>query len=241
MRNVFLLIAIVLISLSSCRFTGGKRIKGNGNVVTRELNKGDFTKVEQRGSFDVYLSNSPSASVKIEAEENLIEYIETFINDNTLVIRTKEGYSLKPDRDVKIYISAPQLTDIQSSGSGDIISQSLLSDSTKISFGVRGSANIQVDVNAPEIDAEISGTGDMELKGQTRKFNAEVKGSGNIKASDLKAEDTDIEIKGSGDADVFASASLNVNVRGSGDVRYKGNAPKVTNDIKGSGSVSKAD
>jgi len=241
MRNVFLLIVIVLISLSSCRFTGGKRIKGNGNVVTKEVTKGDFTKVEQKGSFDVYLSNSPSASVKIEAEENLIEYIETYVNNNTLVIRTKEGYSLKPDRDVKIYISAPHLTDIQSSGSGDIISQSLLSDSTKISFGVRGSANIQVDVNAPEIDAEISGSGDMELKGQTRKFNAEMRGSGNIKASDLKAEDTDVEIKGSGDADVFASSSLNVNVRGSGDVRYKGNAPKVTNDIKGSGSVSKAD
>jgi len=241
MRNVFLLITVVLVSLSSCRFGGGKRVKGNGNVITKEVNHGDFTKVEQKGSFDVYLSNAPSTSVKIEAEENLIEYIETYVNNNTLVIRTKEGYSLRPDRDVKIYIAAPHLSDIQSSGSGDIISQSLISDSTKMSFGIRGSANIQVEVNAPEIDAEIRGSGDMELKGQTRKFRAEVNGSGNIKALELKAEDTDIEIKGSGDADVFASSSLNVNVRGSGDVRYKGNAPKVTNDIKGSGSVTKTD
>jgi len=241
MRNVFLLIAVVLISLSSCRFAGGKRVKGNGNVVTKEVNRGDFTKVEQKGSFDVYLSNASSSTVKIEAEENLIDYIETYVDNNTLVIRTKEGFSLKPDRDIKIYIAAPHLTDIQSSGAGDIISQSLLSDSTKMSFEVRGSANIKVEVNAPEIQAEISGSGDMELKGQTRKFSAEVNGSGNIKALDLKAEDTEIEIKGSGDADVFASSSLNVNVRGSGDVRYKGNAPKVTNDIKGSGSVTKAD
>jgi hypothetical protein len=241
MRNVFLLITVVFVSLTSCRFAGGKRIKGNGNVVTKEINRGDFDKVEQKGSFDIYLSNAPTASVKIEAEENLIEYIETYVDNNTLVIRTKKGISLRPGRDIKIFISAPHLTDIQSSGSGDIISQSLLSDTTKMSFGIRGSANIQVEVNAPEIDAEISGSGDMELKGTTRKFSAEVNGSGNIKALDLKSEDTDIEIKGSGDADVFASSSLNVNVRGSGDVRYKGNAQKVTNDIKGSGSVSKTD
>ena len=241
MRKVILLVSIVLVCLISCRFGGGKRIKGNGNVISKEVNRGDFTKVEQKGSFDVYLSNAASTSVKIEAEENLIEYIETFVDNNTLVIRTKEGYSLRPDRDIKIYIAAPHLTSIQSSGSGDIISQSLLSESTKMSFNIRGSANIQVEVNAPEIDAEISGSGDMELKGQTRKFSAEVNGSGNIKALELKSEDTDIEIKGSGDADVFASSSLNVNVRGSGDVRYKGNAPKVTNDIKGSGSVTKAD
>ena len=240
MRNVFLLIAVVFISLPSCRFAGGKRVKGNGNVVTKEVNRGDFTKVEQKGSFDVYLSNSSSTTVKIEAEENLIDYIETYVDNNTLVIRTKEGFSLKPDRDIKIYIAAPHLTDIQSSGAGDIISQSLLSDSTKMSFEVRGSANIKVEVNAPEIQAEISGSGDMELKGQTRKFNAEVNGSGNIKALDLKAEDTEIEIKGSGDADVFASSSLNVNVRGSGDVRYKGNAT-VTQHISGAGSVSKKD
>jgi Protein of unknown function (DUF2807). len=67
-----------------------------------------------------------------------------------------------------------------------------------------------------------------------------VSGSGDVHAYDLLSEDTKVRVTGSGDADVFASVSLDVSVAGSGDVRYKGNA-KVSSNISGSGGVKKVD
>ena len=105
---------------------------------------------------------------------------------------------------------------------------------------VNGSANIKMDVDAPEIDAETNGSGDIDLQGSTRSWTGEIHGSGNIRAMDLKSENATIRIYGSGDANVFAAAILDVHVAGSGDVRYKGNA-QVSSSIAGSGRLEKVE
>jgi hypothetical protein len=90
------------------------------------------------------------------------------------------------------------------------------------------------------VDAEINGSGNIDLKGETKRFNGEIRGSGNVRAMDLKSEDATVKIYGSGDADIFASVRLDVHVAGSGDVNYKGNA-QVSSSIAGSGRVKKVD
>ena len=85
-------------------------------------------------------------------------------------------------------------------------------------------ANIKMDIDAPEINTETNGSGDIFLKGETKSFEGEIHGSGNIKALDLRSGDATIKIYGSGDADVFVEGKLDVHVAGSGDVNYKGNA-----------------
>jgi len=97
-----------------------------------------------------------------------------------------------------------------------------------------------MDVDAPQIEAEINGSGDIDLKGETKSFKGEIRGSGNVKAMDLKSEDATIKIYGSGNADIFASVKLDVHVAGSGDVHYKGDA-QVSSSIAGSGRVKKID
>ena len=49
---------------------------------------------------------------------------------------------------------------------------------------------------------------------------------GNYHAADLKSEDVDIHIAGSGNADVYAESNLNIDIAGSGDVNYHGNASR---------------
>ena len=54
------------------------------------------------------------------------------------------------------------------------------------------------------------------------------------------AENVDVDISGSGYAEVSASVKLDVSVSGSGDIKYKGN-PALNQAISGSGSVQKID
>jgi len=239
MKKIFVFLATVVVLFSACRYVTGQRIRGNGNIRTENRTPGNFNSVASHGSFNVYVSTG-SPSVKIEAEDNLLPYIETYVDGSVLHVQTKDNYWLRPSRQVKIYVSSPDFNSIRSYGSGDIIGTSKVTDSSKLELGVNGSANIKMDVNAPNIDAEINGSGDISLTGETKTFNGEIRGSGNVKAMDLKSEAATVKIYGSGNADIFASLKLDVHVAGSGDVNYKGNA-QVSSSIAGSGRVKKVE
>ena len=214
---------------------------GSGNVTTQDRSISGFSDVESSGFFDVYLSSGNTQNVRVEADDNLHEYIETTVNGNELEIDTRDGYRIKTNKDIKIYITSPEFNKVHLSGSGNIISQNQIKGNDKIDLSVSGSGNIKVDLHAPSVDAHMSGSGDVNLSGEARKFEGSLSGSGNIRAMDLKTEETSIRISGSGNADVFASTKLDVRVTGSGDVRYKGGVQQVTSNITGSGSVKKMD
>jgi hypothetical protein len=239
MKKLLVFLFATFIIFSSCRFVTGERIRGNGNVRTETRSPGSFKSVSSHGSFDVFVSSGEQA-VKIEAEENLLPYIETYVEGYTLHVGTKDNYWLRPGRKVKIFVSSPDYESIRSYGSGDIIGESKITNSSKLELGVNGSANIKMDIDAPEINTETNGSGDIFLKGETKSFEGEIHGSGNIKALDLRSGDATIKIYGSGDADVFVDGKLDVHVAGSGDVNYKGNA-QISSSIAGSGRVKKVD
>ncbi len=89
----------VLISLflSSCGFdiqigNFGTGKKGNGVVVndTRSVTE-DFTKVSASEGLMVYVTQADEFSIKVEADENVIDLIETDIRDGKLRIHTEEN------------------------------------------------------------------------------------------------------------------------------------------------------
>ena len=239
MKKLVVSLIIMGAFFSSCRFITGQRIRGNGNVRTETRSPGNFKSVSSHGSFDVFVSSGEQA-LKIEAEENLLPYIETYVEGYTLHVGTKDNYWLRPGRKVKIFVSSPDYESIRSYGSGDIIGESKITNSSKLELGVNGSANIKMDIDAPKINTETNGSGDIFLTGETKAFEGEIHGSGDIKALDLRSGDATIKIYGSGNADLSVDGKLDVHVAGSGDVNYRGNA-QVSSSIAGSGRVKKVD
>ena len=138
MKKLFVFLIVAVVFFSSCRFVTGERIRGNGNVRTETRSPGSFRSVASHGSFDVFVS-SGEQTVKIEAEENLLPYIETYVEGYTLHVGTKDNYWLRPGRKVKIFVSSPDYESIRSYGSGDIIGESKIKSSSKLELGVNGS------------------------------------------------------------------------------------------------------
>lgn len=238
--RVIIFTLLAMVSLCSCRFGMGKKVRGDGHVVSNTRNVGHFTKVEQKGSFDIILKTGQTQEVLIEAEENISQHIETKLEGDQLVIRTEQGFWLKPEKDIRIIVTAPRFEEVWSNGSGNITGESVIADSNSITIGTRGSGNITLQVVTPKIKAESYGSGNIELTGETREVTLESAGSGNLTADGLKAETVSIDITGSGNASANASKTLDVSVKGSGDVSYRGN-PSIKTDIKGSGNINKID
>ena len=236
-----LLSLILLVSIiSSCHFGGGERIRGNGNMKVENRNLSSFDAVYVSGNTDIYVKQDSAFSVRVEADENLMEYIITELDGNTLKIRSKDGANLKSSRSIKVYVSGPSFKYFKASGACDIFSENKITSSEALAIDISGASDVQLELMAPQIEADLSGAGSITLSGQTKDFKVDGSGSTDIKCFDLETENTDIELSGAGNAAVSASVKLDVRVSGAADVRYKGN-PTVSQKISGAGSVKKVD
>ena len=240
MKQTALLLLAFTVLFSSCHYIRGKRINGNGVSSTQERSLGDFHSIKAMGGMDVTVSQAPSSSLKIEADGNLLEYIETRNYNGTIEIFTRDGFDLDPKSGIKVFAAAPSFHDLEISGSGKIKSTGKISSTSELNAEVSGSGDILLEADAPRIRTKISGSGSSTLKGTTKDFSARISGSGEVHCFDLLSENTEIDIAGSGDAEVYASKALDVDIAGAGDVRYKGN-PSVKQHIAGSGGVRKVD
>lgn len=239
MKKTAVLLLTALAGLTSC-FWHGHRIKGNGNMTTENKQFGNISGVELHSSFDVFLTQGSPAGVRIEAEDNIIPHIELQVYNDVLNIQTENGIWLQPRRRVKIYVTSPTFNSVQCTGSGNIRSQTKISNENKLKVSASGSGDINLEIDAPEVEAGVSGSGGIELAGETKKIYGDVSGSGNIKAMNLKAEESELHVSGSGNVQVYSSVKVNASISGSGDVRYKGDA-RVSSNVSGSGSIKKVD
>jgi hypothetical protein len=240
--NKFGWIALALtVSLGSCRHFMGKKVRGNGNIKTEERPVSSFKNVDVSGAAKVMVSQGDRPSVKIEGDENLLQYMEVNQEGDKIVVRERQGFNLQPTGDLRVYVTAPVFNRIDASGACDIIGQTKISNPENMEMHVSGAGDIKMEVDAPRLTSTVSGSGSIYLKGQTKEVNLELTGAGHAHCYDLLAENTRVDISGAGSAEVYASVKLQADVSGAGNVSYKGNATNVDQHVSGAGSVHKVD
>lgn len=219
---------------------GGQQVTGNGQVTSSDRATGDFKDLVVAGPMHAFIHQGPVQDAKIEAESNLIPYVETRLHDGKLEIKFKNHVQITSHQPINIYLTAPHIQRLNMLGSGDIKVQDSLVSDTGIKLSVAGSGNIQIQMNAPALDADIAGSGDIIASGETRNISLHILGSGDFKGADLKSEQAVIKIAGSGNAHVFSSLKLTTKIFGSGNIYYRGN-PSLETTSAGSGKVTKED
>ena len=107
-------------------------------------------------------------------------------------------------------------------------------------LNVSGSGNLSLDADvAGDVEADVSGSGDIVLKGKCKNFNSDVSGSGKVDLNMAIASEAEFGISGSGKILASGSASVvKAHISGSGKVL----AANLTTDrcdirISGSGDV----
>ncbi len=233
MKHFFILFLTVL-TLASCDYT-----TGSGNIKTETRNVGSFDAISVGGSFDVEVKIGDVVSVVVEADDNIINYIETRVSGNTLKISTEDLHNFS-DVHMKIYVTAPVITAINAAASADVVAEGILTSTEKITFKASSSASIKAEVNAPEIITDASSSATITLSGKTKTHKTEASSSADIQAFDLLSENTTANVSSSGNIQVHASVRLDAHANSSGSIDYKG-AAAVTKSESSSGSVEKKD
>ncbi|RYF87098.1 MAG: DUF2807 domain-containing protein [Chitinophagaceae bacterium] len=241
MKKLVLFSLLSFLILSSCRYMGGRRVEGNGKIVTREQSVGKFRTVDVSGALNVYLKQDSQQSVRVETDENLQEYLDIHESDGVLYIDTRNNVNLDPSNDdIKIYVSAPEYRALHVSGASNIRGENKLSTPETFDIDLSGASGIDVDIKAPRVNAELSGASSIKLAGETKDLSIEGSGASEVKCFDLLAENTRIDVSGAFSAQVHASVQLDVEASGASEIKYKG-SPSVKQSVSGASSISKAD
>lgn len=231
-KQFFFISAAILLGTSSC--IDDIRVKGNGIQATEGRIISEFAKVKSAGSFEVHITTGDEFEVLVSADENVIEYIDTYVSGGVLNLETSGTLSINNTLPMEIYITMPALEGMKLSGSGNITSDYFFSD--KMDVILSGSGKITTAFKTDEANVDISGSGEIELSGIANKADFRISGSGNIDASELSTVNCYTSTSGSGDIWISIERFLDAKISGSGNVYYYGE-PTVETKISGSGNV----
>jgi Putative auto-transporter adhesin, head GIN domain len=230
--GLYLVVVLVLSNLPSCLDV----VQGWGDLKTETRNHINFHALDVSIPGDVEVRVSDKFSVEVTCEENIIDDVQTRVDDGVLKIFFDRNVF---DVDgMVVRVSAPRWDNFEINGSGDVrILDAIEGDNTNIELF--GSGNLDArKATFKKADVLVAGSGNVTLRGKADQLNAKVRGSGDIRAFDFPANTTRAEVSGSGNISIEVFDYLDAIINGSGDIRYRGN-PKVDKKINGSGSVRK--
>jgi hypothetical protein len=238
--NLLAALVLVTLLLLACSITAplgvGETVRGSGNVVEESRPVSGITGVELATLGNLFIELGDTESLRIEAEDNLMEHLETMVRGGKLRIETEANVRIDATRPVNYYLTATGLDMIEISSSGDIQAPDLEAERFSISISSSGDLEI-VMLNADSLDVNISSSGNLDIaSGQVRKQDITISSSGNYTAPDLVSGEAEVRLSSSGSTTIWVQDSLKANLSSSGDLRYRGN-PTVDATTTSSGDV----
>lgn len=232
-------------------------IDGNGMVETETREAVPFTAIANETSFHVNYIRGDEYSITVEAESNILPYIETDIRGGALEISTVRGtHCLNYTRHPVVTVTAPGISEIVNSGSGDFMAGALAGSDvtivnsgsgditagtltgTEVSLVMSGSGNVMTDdITATTMKATLSGSGDLTVTGgDAASSRYVVSGSGSVFSRYFTTMDARMTLSGSGSVYATVEDDLEAVISGSGNIYLLGD-PEVSLTRTGSGRI----
>ena len=230
----FLLVA--LIGINAAVFAGEKE-------RTEDRNVRNFDAVKVSAGIDLYISMGNDESVRVVADDDIIEDVKTEVRGGTLHVYMKNNNSLfnifnwGRSTSRKVYVTARELKSIQASSGSDVKSKNTLKgESLKVESS--SGSDVNLDVVYKEVTLSSSSGSDARLSGRAKYFTASSSSGSDINARDLEAQICKVNVSSGADATVTATEELHANASSGADVRYYGNPKVVDIDESSGGDVS---
>lgn len=239
MKKMTLVLLVILSVCSTSCIIGGwdNSISGNGNVQEESRDISGFTGVLVSSGIDVILSEGNEFEVRVVADENLMEVIETTLNGRLLEVGT-DNVSIRNAKSKKVYVTLPELSKLKISSAGDCHGQTVF-HCDHLELGVSSAGDLNLEVEADRIDLSISSSGDAKLAGNAGVFNASLSSAGDLHAFDLQAGKVKVDVSSAGDARVFATDEISMSASSAGNIHYKGDARVIKSSKSSAGDIVK--
>ena len=224
-------------------YTQGTFAKGNGNVVTRDIDVMTFDEISIALPASVTYAVADKCSCRVTLDENLFECVDIYQKGDCLkveMVKTLQQSDLKPTKFV-IELTAPTLEEISLVGGGDF---SFITpfEAPKLEINTAGAYGVFFDETATidEFEMNLAGAGKLVCKDlHSDHLDWNVAGVGKLLCKNLIADNVDLSVAGSGGIVIEAGTvkSAELSVAGSGYIETRCALESMDYNIAGSGRI----
>lgn len=228
---------IIFMWLSCDSDKGWDCIKTAGTIVQQEIPVSTFEKITVWDRAKLFIKEGEEQKVVVETGENLMRKVKISVTDGRLEIHNNNNCNLLRDYGItKIYVTAPNITEIRSStgmgiesiGSLSYPSLTLVSEDYEgdAKYHTSGDFNMQLDVE--ELSIVANGRSKFYLNGNANKTSIGLySGDCRVYAEELIIQNLNLYHRSTGPMVVNPQESIRGEIVGWGDVISKTRPPIV--------------
>lgn len=215
--------------LSSCTSDSAPDcFQSAGDIVRDEVVSIDFTKITVFENVSLVLKQGPETKVEIETGEFLRNEVTAIVEGDRLLLRdTNDCNFVRAFGLTKVYVTAPNISEIRSSTglkiesdglltypSLNLISESFINSESETTDG---EFDLELDTNSVTI--VVNGIAYFKLSGETEFLGVRIAaGDSRVEAQNLTATIVDVNHRGSNDILVNPQQAIKGTINGTGDV-----------------------
>lgn len=191
------------------------QVKGNKTIITRSFPVEQLTSIEMNLYAEVVINCAAEEAMTITADENLMNLIETSVDDGHLRLTQKEW--IQPSTAIQISIGAPNLERIQNTVHENTIVRNINRDEFRAS-AIIGALTLDGKVNELYADGEL----------------------GTVNAKAVEANVVTINLWDRGKIELGSPKEIKGSVKEDGRVIYEGMVSRVAVQTRSGGTIMKA-
>ena len=189
----------------------------------KEKGVGDFSEVKVYDLIEVNLIKSDTNSVEITGED--IEDVEVINKNGKLKIRMKLDKIFNGEKTfVAVYYTKLNIID---GNEGAFISSNELITQDYIELRAQEGARLKIGLDVDKVDIRAVTGGIIETRGKAISQDITLNTGGIYEGKSFETQNTSVNIKAAGEADVHASKVVNAKVLAGGDVFIYGNPENI--------------
>ena len=244
MKNWIIILSMgILLSSCSQNFLNGELCNGGGNctggngiVASQNIpDIANFQSIRHQTSATILLTQGTEQSIRIEGEDNILEFYDFNVNDGVLTVNTRD--CICTTEEVKIYVTLPVLKSVFLDSTGEIVGQNTFTND-ELDIIVDGPGDVLMDVVASKINITNDSSGELKLKGTSEVVDINLLGTGEVYLFGLETQIATIFSDGPGEVEITVNDRIDVQIESTGDIFYKGN-PEVSLQDNGLGDLVK--
>ena len=182
-----------------------------------------FDSIHVASGIRANVSVGPRKALHVEADEDVLPFVETRVENGTLHIGFKPHTRLRNTSDVLVTAQTPELHAVAASG-GAIVRASL-TKADESALAADGGGEIRVrGVDARTLLAKASGGSVLQVAGRAEKVELNLSGGSHFDGPQLEARDVEVHGSGGAEAELRASGNVRGGLSGGSGLHVRGGA-----------------
>lgn len=200
------------------------------NDIVREIEVG--------GHFKLTVKEGDKPSVKVFANQDQLEYLETRIVDGRLVLDYQKSWkwtNFEEETEVLVVTNALEKLEI----SGMSVAQVYGFTNANLQIELDGLSRLELEGNPTSLEIDLNGASEATLSGSGTSLKANLNGNSKLDAENYSCQSVTVDADGATQAKVNAEQSLSLDASGVAEIEYSGAARELNIDDRGIATIRK--